>query len=217
KAVLKKTEGNAGNEAQKLLRVRMYRVGFGDFFLLTLPSGDEPQHILIDCGVTKGKTGKGDIHTIKGAVAHMAAVTNSRLALIIATHRHMDHIIGFSRCEEIFKNFKVDAIWMPYWETEYAPEIVKFQAELTSLALDVQQHLALAGSQDPDVDAILGMLENATGISTKEGPGGGTNAKSLHFLKTQLGVKPDYLYRGQKPKLPAALAAAGFEALILGP
>ena len=47
----------------------MYRVGFGDFFLITVPSKDGPQHILIDCGVTHGKTGKGDIATIKTAVA----------------------------------------------------------------------------------------------------------------------------------------------------
>ena len=86
------------------LRVRMYRVeGFGDFFLMTVPSAQGPQHILIDCGVTTGKTGKGDIRTIKGAVAHMAAETGRRLALIIVTHRHMDHIIGFSRCAAEFR------------------------------------------------------------------------------------------------------------------
>jgi len=96
------------------LRVRMYRVGFGDFFLFTLPG---PQHILIDCGVTRGKTGKGDIATIKTAVKDMAAETNSKLALLIVTHRHQDHIIGFSRCAEEFSKFKVDAVWMPIWET----------------------------------------------------------------------------------------------------
>ena len=202
---------------KKTLRVRMYRVGFGDFFLLTVPSPDGPQHILIDCGVTNGTTGKGDIHTIKSAVAHMANETKSRLALIIVTHRHADHIIGFSRCEEVFKEFKVDAIWMPHWETEYVAEVVNFQADLTALALDVQQQLAAAGPEDADAAAILGMLENATGVSRKEGPGGGTNAKSLDLLKTKLGVKPKYLSRGDKPTLPAGLVAAGLEATILGP
>src|SRR5262245_35069889 len=61
--------------AEGPLRVRMYRVGFGDFFLLTVPSKAGPQHVLIDCGVTKGKTGKGDIGTIKAAVADMAKET----------------------------------------------------------------------------------------------------------------------------------------------
>jgi beta-lactamase superfamily II metal-dependent hydrolase len=201
----------------KPLRIRMYRVGFGDFFLVTVPSPDGPQHILIDCGVTKGKTGKGDIHTIKSAVTHMAEETKGHLALIIATHRHMDHIIGFSRCEDVFTKFTVDAIWMPLWETEYVDEIVKFQAELTTLALDVQNQLAAAGSDDPDLENVRGILENATGMSPTEGPGGGTNAKSLNLLKTKLGVKPQYLCRGDTPRLPAALSAAGLEATILGP
>jgi hypothetical protein len=106
---------------------------------------------------------------------------------------------------------------MPFWETEYVPEIASFQAALTSLTLDLQQYLALAGSDDPDVQTMLGIVENATGVSRKEGPGGGTNAKSLELLKTKLGVKPQYLSRGDKPKLPDALVDAGLEATILGP
>ncbi len=199
------------------LRVRMYRVGFGDFFLMTVPSAQGPQHILIDCGVTTGKTGKGDIHTIKGAVAHMAAETGRRLALIIVTHRHMDHIIGFSRCAAEFRQFQVGAVWMPYWETEYQAEIVKFQADLEALALDVHQHLALAGANDSVSMEILGMLENATGVSLKEGPGGGSNRASLELLKKGLGVTPSYYYKGQEATLPPDLVAAGLGATILGP
>ena len=92
--------GQGGNAAG--LRVRMYRVGFGDFFLMTVPSPQGPQHILIDCGVTPGTTHNGDIGTIKDAVADMAAETGGKLALIIMTHRHQDHIIGFSRCGDVF-------------------------------------------------------------------------------------------------------------------
>ena len=86
------------------LRIRMYRVGFGDFFLMTVPSAAGPQHILIDCGVTGGTTKKGDIGTIKDAVADMAEETGNKLALIIVTHRHQDHIVGFSRSAEISRS-----------------------------------------------------------------------------------------------------------------
>jgi beta-lactamase superfamily II metal-dependent hydrolase len=214
------------------LRVRMYRVGFGDFFLLTVPSGDGPQHILIDCGVTPGKTHKGDIGTIKDAVADMAVETKKKLALIIMTHRHQDHIIGFSRCNDDFKDFKVDAIWMPIWESEYDNQASKFQLELTSLALNMQQHLALAAGDDGPVDEMLGMLQNATGVDPSSGPmmaaargsaapksgkGGGTNAASLALLKTGLNVKPEYYEQGKIPNIPKGLAAAGLAAQILGP
>src|SRR5262249_23454254 len=146
------------------LRVRMYRVGFGDFFLITLPTAQGPEHILIDCGVTRGKTGKGDIATIKTAVRHMAAETNSRLSLLIVTHRHQDHIIGFSRCASEFSKFKVDAVWMPIWETEYAAKVGAFQDDLQNVALSLRA-AALAGDRDQNTDDILAIVENATGVS----------------------------------------------------
>ena len=48
----------------KSIRIRMYRVGFGDCFLLSIPtakgqSTDRQQHILVDCGVHS----RGDIGT----------------------------------------------------------------------------------------------------------------------------------------------------------
>ncbi len=224
----KKIAAHAGEVG---VRVRMYRVGFGDFFLLTVPSDDGPQHILIDCGVTPGTTHKGDIGTIKDAVAHMAEETGHHLALIIVTHRHMDHIIGFSRSQEIFEKIKVDAIWMPYWESEYDEQAQSFQAELTAVASDVQQHLALAAGSDVDTDEMLGMLRNATGIDHEEvfaaaggsapkaktGKGGGSNARSLDLLKNGLGVKPEYYAKGDKAKIPSVLKKAGLTAEILGP
>lgn len=210
------------------LTVRMYRVGFGDFFLLKVPTDDGPQYILIDCGVTPGTTHNGDIGTIKGAVTHMAEETKNKLALIIVTHRHMDHIIGFSRCPE-FKDIKVEAIWMPYWESEYE-DAVKFQASLTELATDMQMHLALAADKNDEVKELLGMLRNATGLEDEEliglaaaggdakpGKGGGTNAKSLAMLKNGFGVKPEYYKKGDNPKLPKSLENSGLEAVILGP
>ena len=36
------------------VRIRMYRQGLGDCFLLTIPDGSAQAHVLIDCGVLKG-------------------------------------------------------------------------------------------------------------------------------------------------------------------
>jgi hypothetical protein len=72
---------------------------------------------------------------------------------------------------------------------------------------------ALAGRDDPISEQIQSFVLNATG----EGPGGGSNAKSLELLKTKLGVKPQYLTKGDKPRLPSALKKAGLTAQILGP
>jgi hypothetical protein len=125
---------------------------------------------------------------------------------------------------------------MPYWESEYDEhkDAAKFQADMIATALDVQQHLALAAGSSPEVDDMLGMLRNATGFdhddlplaatgggngatAAKKGTGGGSNAASLAMLKTGFGVKPEYYAKGDTPKLPAGLAAAGVAAEILGP
>ena len=210
------TAGSSGTGGS--LRVRMYRVGFCDFFLMTIPSDSGPQHILIDCGVTNGRTGKGDIGTIKDAVADMAAETKKKLALIIVTHRHMDHIIGFSRCADQFKDFNVQDIWMSVWETEYDAKISAFQSEMTALALGAQANLALTADDLPERDEMVAILENATGnILGMKGTGGGTNAQSLDLLKNSFGVKPKYYSKGQSPQLPDVLVRAGLSAEILGP
>jgi beta-lactamase superfamily II metal-dependent hydrolase len=216
KAKTKKAKVKTSPNSKSQLRVRMYRVGFGDFFLITVPSTKGDQHILVDCGVTKGTSGKGDIATIKAAVRHMAKETKYKLALIIVTHRHQDHIVGFSRCSDEFTQFEVGAIWMPFWETEYAAKVSKFQQDLEAVAFSLQA-AALAATPSADTNEILGIIENATGVSPKEGPGGGSNAASLDLLKTKLGVKPQYLAKGDHPKLPAGLVAAGLAAEILGP
>ena len=45
----------------------------------------------------------------------MYKTTKGQLALVIMTHRHADHIAGFSKAER-FKDFSASMVWMPYWE-----------------------------------------------------------------------------------------------------
>jgi beta-lactamase superfamily II metal-dependent hydrolase len=206
------TEHEAG------IRVRMYRVGFGDFFLLTL---DDKHHIVIDCGVFKGTSGTGDIDTIEAAIANLATVTDKHLALIVMTHRHADHIAGFGRFADVFREFKVDAVWMPVWEDEYNPHAKKFQQELTDLAENLQRHLDLSLAANRTVDGELyHRLGNATGMEAVSATGKkprGSNAIALDLLKNGLGVTPQYLQANDTPKLPPSLKAAGLSARVLGP
>ncbi|HYR33598.1 MAG TPA: hypothetical protein VEQ87_04840 [Burkholderiales bacterium] len=201
------------------IRVRMYRVGFGDFFLISLlDDNGAPQHIVIDCGVFKGTSQTGDIHSIEAAVAHMAKATGGRVALIVMTHRHADHIAGFARCADLFAAMRVDAVWMPVWESEYDAQALAFQAQLTQVALDLRQHFsALGAAASPEENTARKYMENATGELAAAAAAAGSNAKALDLLKNGLGVKPDYYQRGDKAKLPQALADAGLRCQVLGP
>ncbi len=204
------TSKPAGQEV-KGLRVRMYRVGFGDFFLLTVPTGNGPRHILIDCGVHAQ-----DLKSIRDAVAQMAADCGSTLALVIMTHRHADHISGFGTCSDTFSQFTVDRVWMPWFEDPGNKSAAAFQSNLTALAGRLSVRLAARG--DPVSLELAAMADNITGGMAAAG-GGSANQKALDVLNKGFKNKPehDYYKAGDEPVLPRDLVDAGFSAQILGP
>jgi hypothetical protein len=199
----------------------MYRVGFGDFFLVTVPTSAGDRYIVIDCGVFKGTTGKGDIGSIVEAVDDLFETTRGQLALVIMTHRHADHIAGFSRAER-FKDFKVGMVWMPYWEqfndAKDSPSNLQLDVNQVALQLAMQ----FRGRTDEVAQQAFDMLWNATGIdfdaAAKGGKKGGGNAAALDLLKNQFGDNGKnvrYYAAGDKPELPQELV--GLSAEILGP
>ena len=82
-------------------RVRMYQVGFGDCFLVSieydgpLEDGRAARHILIDYG-TSHSPREG---MARGRMADVAALveehTGGHLDVLVVTHRHRDHLRGF--------------------------------------------------------------------------------------------------------------------------
>ena len=203
----------------------MYRVGFGDFFLLTVPTGKAAKphrHILIDCGVHAK-----DLGSIKAAVAQMAQDCGKELALVIMTHRHADHISGFGTCSDVFSQFTVDRVWMPWFENPNNDTAVKFQANLTALAGQLSTRLAalttrLAARGDQSAAiattaALAAMADNITGGMAAAGGSG--NQKALDVLNKGFKNTPahDYYRAGDPPNLPQDLVDSGFSAQILGP
>jgi hypothetical protein len=200
----------------------MYRVGFGDFFLITVPTRAGDGYILIDCGVFKGKSSTGDLGSIEDAVEDLYKTTGGRLALVIMTHRHADHIAGFDRASERFKDFKASMVWMPYWEqfNDAEKSAGRLQAEIEDLA----QQLAMQfrGRTDEAAEQALDLLWNATGIDFNAAARGekrlSSNARALDLLKNHLGDNGRnvrYYAAGDKPEVPRELK--GLSAEILGP
>ncbi len=111
------------------IRIRMYRVGFGDCFLITLPTPGGPRHILVDCGVHT----RGNIHTIGKAVEDIEQVTERNLDVIIATHAHQDHISGFGDFASKFALFKVQEVWLPWIENPDDPAASKLKKKQLAL------------------------------------------------------------------------------------
>lgn len=196
------------------MRVRMFRVGFGDFFLLSVTTTRGQSHILIDCGVHAK-----DLGSIREAVTQMAQDCNNKLSLVIMTHRHADHISGFGTCSDIFGNIEVGRVWMPWFEDTSIDEAKHFQASLVALANHVGSgfRARLAAGPSEVTTQLLSMAENITGGMSAAG--GSANEKALRVLQSGFKNTPahDYLKAGDHATLPPELIDAGLTAQILGP
>jgi hypothetical protein len=180
------------------IRIRMYRIGFGDCFLLSLPVAGGTEHILIDCGVH----GQGDIHKIGDAVENVRAVTEGQLALVIASHAHQDHISGFTSFGDTFRQMVVREVWMPWTENPTDPKARQHKLTLTAMTEKVAQHLNAA----PNASAkALYAVQNLV-----------PNRPALDLLRSGInGGAVRYLEAGKT--IDDALGIAGLRVRVLGP
>jgi beta-lactamase superfamily II metal-dependent hydrolase len=185
----------------------MYRVGFGDCFLLSLPeetgrSAGRNYHILIDCGVHA----QGDIGTMEKVVDNIAEVTYGSLDIIVASHAHRDHISGFGKCADAFSKFKIGEVWLPWTWDENNEDASKLQKKHAALLDNLYQHFqALGASADPDA---LNTTANLRG-----------NQLAIELLKSGFGnekVKVRYLKAGDTLK-SGDISIPGLLVRMLGP
>lgn len=107
---------------KKYVRVRMYNVGFGDCFLLFIPGPDRVSKILFDCGVHFQGRGPRHIKEVAAQIVEDAREDDgvSRIDVVVATHRHQDHVVGFE--SDAWDEVEVKEVWMPWTENPKAPE-----------------------------------------------------------------------------------------------
>jgi hypothetical protein len=103
---------------KKGVRVRMYRQGLGDCFLLCFPGDDgKGRYVLIDCGVHKSQT--NGVARVRAIVKDVAAATGGHLHVVVATHEHTDHLSGFFQEHASFSGdggIAIDELWLAWTE-----------------------------------------------------------------------------------------------------
>lgn len=92
------------------LLVRSYNVGCGDCIYIRIPGGDQGFHILLDCGTKSGAAPLEVAVTQMKTMLPLTAAGKRRLDLMVATHRHEDHIKGFD--PDWFTDVDVRNIWL---------------------------------------------------------------------------------------------------------
>ena len=174
------------------LLIRAYNVGCGDCFYVCIPNKRDGFHILIDCGKKGGaepmlKDALDDLreHVLPKGKAKGA----KRLDLIVATHRHEDHIKGFDR--NWFKNIEVKNVWLSAVMNPDHPQAEKVR-KLHDYARTEMRGLMDRGlALSPEVE----MLASLYGVSN--------DAADKFLMETVPAankIKPKYVHAGMTNK-----------------
>src|SRR6478672_11407732 len=188
------------------VKVRMYRQGLGDCFLITLPRDNGgPFYVLIDCGVILGTQ---DAATkMQAVVQDIVKTTKGKLGLLVVTHEHWDHLSGFLQAREFFGKLKIDNVWLP-WTEDPKDDLAKKlrqENEVLRLALtSTAARMRFGGNADGAVDEFLAFFGAA---------GQGTTNDALQVVKG-LSRKIRFCRPDDKP---STFAGTGARFYILGP
>lgn len=168
------------------LDIRAYNIGFGDCFLLTFNYGaKDKRHMLIDFGTTRKPDNADKDHELNIA-RDIAEVTENKLDVVVATHRHKDHISGFRTRKkpgddeepgDVIRECAKDAVViMPWTEDPKAPTgasgprkkaFVDQLGSMHSFAQSVVREIALDKEENLVADADV---NDPTEIAASTGP-----------------------------------------------
>ena len=109
------------------VKIRMYRQGLGDCFLLTFYGDkDSKFNLLIDCGVlSKAKEYKDKMIEV---AENIKDITANKIDVLVATHEHWDHLSGFIQAQSVFDSMNIDEIWMAWTEDPKDSFAIKLKA-----------------------------------------------------------------------------------------
>lgn len=130
------------------MTLRAYQVGFGDCFLLTFHYKNErDRNVLMDFGTKRKPKGYPD-DVMLDIARDIHEKCGGRLDLVIATHRHQDHISGFTTASngkgsgDIIASCQIGAVIQPWTEHPDAkdPDLkapgISVQSRAFAMALD---------------------------------------------------------------------------------
>ena len=143
------------------VRIRMYRQGLGDCFLLTfMRQGEDNFNLMIDCGLLQGTANSKeimqkvaeDIEATLSIEKTVAGATKKWLDVVVLTHEHADHISGFKQARDVFDRIHFGEVWAGWMDDKHHPkykavrerfhkQVTGLKAALNKMKSDEQQGL----------------------------------------------------------------------------
>ncbi len=194
------------------VKVRMYKQGFGDGFLIAFPGGDgKPVYALIDCGVHHKD--KDNLAKMNRTANSVKEATDGRLDLVVVTHEHTDHIDGFKLAKEVFDGMAMENVWMG-WTEDYANPRVKaldqaFAVHLEALKIVRDKLKASQSGLWETVDNLLAFYGEELGASGRM-----SNRQTMTWIQGKGGTGLKFCEPGEVLTLGRA---ENVRFLVLGP
>jgi beta-lactamase superfamily II metal-dependent hydrolase len=195
--------------------VRMYRTGFGDCFLLLFnyENPEHNKHLLIDFGAWKPQEslfeGDTQLPTLEEIGEAIKKQLNGKpLDAVVITHEHKDHLNGFKKAENSFRNFQTTAkndgiviseIWMSWVENldnVEAEKLKKYKKSSEKVIAKASSQLQFLGINPERVNLLENLLSFEDRIEVTENTRIGQNQLALNVVKNACEKKPIYYNPG---------------------
>jgi hypothetical protein len=206
------------------IKIRMYRQGLGDCFLLCFFSKQKlVTKMMIDCGTF----GNGDSKEMLRKIAqNIIDEFGGKLDVLAVTHEHQDHVYGFLIAQDLWDQIDIDKYWLPWTENPQSKKAIQIKDELKKKKTALAAAAALLSNISTDrpmqrlrMMGVKELVQNELNFQGLLGAAGSDSVTEqamnyIHKRVKQAKSNVEYLNPGDITALPKA---TGIKSLILGP
>lgn len=209
------------------VRIRSYNVGFGDCFLVTFTyARAKPRNVLIDFGSTM-QAPAGPPGGMLEIAQQIEQDCDGKLNMVVATHRHADHISGFAGDSgAIIRSLHPDLVAQPWTEDPNLDPDAKAPAAASSggSALRARTLVSRLSDMQAMAESVLAQVPRLE--ASKAAPAstltelrflGETNLKNAESVRNLMTMGKKTVYASFGTKLPVSGVLPGVRLDVIGP